>query len=152
MKILSNAVGWFTGHARLVIEYVLIGLLVSVSGYALWSWGHANQQDVKIAAMSGTLDARAQVIDTLVQTNVDQDNAIAALKDLRERDAKAIAGLQKDKAYAASDRRSWAAKLEQLEKSNALAKKLLDIAVPADTSCVLDRRPCAAASSNPNNR
>jgi uncharacterized membrane protein affecting hemolysin expression len=152
MALLGKALAWFTGHARLVIEYILIGLLVSVSGYALWQWGHSHQQDTQIATLAGSLNTLSatstQTINSLVQSNADQDAAIASLKDLREKDAKAIAGLQKDVVHAAVSRESVSKKLELLEKNNAQAKKLLDTAVPADTSCVLDRRPCPTPSGH----
>lgn len=142
MTLLRNAMGWLGGHARLAIEYVLIALLVSVSGFALWQWGHAQQQDQERAVLASKVAEANGTINNLVLDNRAQDDAIAALRDLRAKDAKAIAGLQKDIVHA--DRRSLSVKtkLDQLEMNNARAKTLLDTAVPPDTGCVLDDRPC----------
>ena len=142
MTLIRDAVGWLGGHVRLAIEYALIGLLVSVSGFALYQWGHGKQQDAERAELYGKYQAANVAIQGLVSDNQAQDVAISALKELRAKDAKAITGLQKDVAHA--DRRSLSVKttLDQLEKNNARAKTLLDIVVAPDVGCVLDGRAC----------
>ena len=142
MTLLRNAMGWLGGHVRLAIEYALIALLVSVSGFALWQWGHSQQQDKERAELASKVAAANGTIDGLVQDNRAQDQAINALRELRAKDAKAITGLQRDITHA--DRRSLSVKtkLDQLERNNARAKTLLDTAVPPDTGCVLDGRAC----------
>lgn len=142
MTLLRNAMGWLGGHVRLAIEYVLIALLVSVSGFALWQWGHSQQQDKERAELAHKVATANGIIGGLVQDNRAQDRAIDALRELRDKDTKAILGLQKDITHA--DRRSLSvkAKLDQLEMNNARAKTLLDTAVPSDVGCVLDGRPC----------
>lgn len=142
MTLLRNAIGWLGGHVRLAIEYALIALLVSVSGFALWQWGHSQQQDKERAELASKVAAANGIIGSLVQDNHAQDQAIAALRELRAKDAKAITGLQRDNAHADRRSLSFKMKLDQLERNNARAKTLLDTAVPPDTGCVLDGRTC----------
>jgi len=144
--LLSNAWGWLLGHVRLAIEYVLIAVVVALGAWALWARTHSAQQDAQIQDLAHSLRDSQQTIVALGQANLMQDRAIDGLKRIREKDALAILGLQTDVTRVDALRASAKAKLDQLEKNNARAKELLDIAVPDDIGCVLDGRPCASAS------
>lgn len=139
MKILDAV----TSHARLVIEYALIGLVIALGAWSLWARGDMARQSTEIATLQGKEALHSKAIDALVSVNQAQDTAIAKLRELRERDAKQILGLQADLTHADVRSDSMRAKMEQLEKNNARARDLLDLGIPDDVGCVLDDRPCA---------
>lgn len=141
MKILDA----ITGRARLVIEYMLIGLVVALGAWALWARGDLARQNTQIVELRGASERQGATIKSLADVNKVQDDAIAKLRELRERDARQIIGLQSDLTHADVRSDSMRAKVEALEKNNARARDLLDLDVPDDVGCVLDDRPCTGA-------
>lgn len=143
MTVIRRAWGWLTGHVRLVIEYLLIAAVVSLGCAYLYGRIHSAQQDTRIGDLANSLSKAADTIQQQVDTNKNQDKAIAKLHELRDLDSKAIEGLNADLHKVAGKDDAIRSKLAQLEKHNAQAKALLDTPVPAAVSCVLDRTACA---------
>lgn len=152
MNPLSKLWGWATAHVRLAIEYVILVAVIVLASFAWYYRVHSAQQDTEIARLGGSLSAASATIDAQAQTNREQDEAIGQLRDLRDRDNDAILGLQLDLTTAGKKQAEVRTKLSQLEANNARAKALLDLVVPPDVGCVLDRRPCPTAQSDDANR
>lgn len=143
MNLLSKALAFVGARARLWIEYALIALVVALAGYAVSSTLQRRHLARTVTDLSGQLGGMATTLNQQVQANRDQDAAIAGLKALRETDSKALSGLQQRLGHATAQDAAIRTKLAELERTNAAAKSLLDLAVPDDVGCVLDGRPCA---------
>jgi hypothetical protein len=143
MNLLSKAKAFIGARARLWIEYLLIGVVVALAGYAVNSYLQQRSLAHTVTDLSAKLGGVADTLKQQVQANRDQDAAIAGLKALRETDSKALDGLQQRLGHATAQDAAIRTKLAELERTNAAAKSLLDLAVPDDVGCVLDGRPCA---------
>jgi septal ring factor EnvC (AmiA/AmiB activator) len=146
--VIRNAFGWALGHVRLIIEYALLALVVTLAGAVLYGRIHAVQQDRQISDLANHLSNAASTINEQAQANRDQDAAIAKLHELRELDGEAIAGLNRDLHQVGAKSDAIRSKLAQLEKRNAQAKALLDTPVPDAVGCVLDDRPCPTSDAH----
>jgi len=129
-----------------LIEYLLIAAVVSLGCAYLYGRIHSAQQDTRIGDLANSLSKAADTIQQQVDTNKEQDKAIAKLHELRDLDSKAIEGLNADLHKVAGKDEAIRSKLAQLEKHNAQAKALLDTPVPDAVGCVLDGRSCPAGS------
>lgn len=147
LTLIRKAASWALGHVRLLIEYALLASVVALAGAVLYGRIHAVQQDARMGDLANSLDKAATSLQQQVQVNRDQDAAIAKLNELRELDGKAITGLTQDLHAVGEGNHAIRQKLDQLEKHNAQAKALLDMAVPDALGCVLDGRPCAPAAA-----
>lgn len=144
----GKGVGWAFGHIRLIIEYAMIAAMVMLAGLYVAQRIHGLQLDTQVQKLTGDVQMADGTIKVLADTNVEQDRAIAGLKELRAKDSKQIQSLQKD--FKKTDRASLQvkAKLSALEKTNVQAKSLLDTAVPDAVGCVLDGTTCPARSGS----
>lgn len=151
-KGLGGAFGTFTSwafsHVRLLIEYAMIAALVALAGLYVAQRIHSLQLDTQVQKLAGDAQLADSTIKVLAQANVDQDAAIASLKELRARDSRQIQSLQKDFKKTDAASLQVKAKLAALEKTNVQAKSLLDTAVPDVARCVLDGTPCPARSGS----
>lgn len=141
---------WAFGHIRLLIEYAMIAAMVALAGLYVAQRIHGLQLDAQVQKLAGDAQLADGTIKVLAQANVDQDAAIASLKDLRARDSRQIQSLQKDFKKTDAASMQVKAKLAALEKTNVQAKSLLDTAVPDVARCVLDGTPCPARSGSVN--
>lgn len=141
---------WVFSHVRLVIEYVMIAAMVALAGLYVAQRIHGLQLDTQVQKLAGDAKLADGTIKVLAQANVDQDTAIAGLKELRARDSRQIQSLQKDFKKTDAASMQVKAKLAALEKTNVQAKSLLDTAVPDVARCVLDGTPCPARSGSVN--
>jgi hypothetical protein len=146
MSIFSTAIAWIVGHVRLLIEYGLLIAFIVTCGIVLNLRVHSAKQDTVIQKVTDDLATAQQSEIIAAKANAEQDAAIATLKQLREKDSTAIAGLQNDFAITNSTTAAVKQKLSLLEKNNVQAKKLLDDTVPASLGCVLDHTPCAGTT------
>ena len=144
----GNGVAWVFGHVRLIIEYALIAAMVVLAGLYVSQRIHGLELDTKVQQLAGEAKLADGTIKVLAKANVDQDQAIDRLRELRAKDSQQIQSLQKD--FKKTDRASLQvkAKLSELEKTNVQAKSLLDTAVPDAVGCVLDGTTCPAHSGS----
>lgn len=138
---------WVLSHVRLVIEYAMIAAMVALAGLYVAQRIHGLQLDTQVQKLTSDAQLADGTIKVLAQANVDQDQAIASLKELRARDSRQMQSLQKD--FKKTDA-GTKAKLAALEKTNAQAKSLLNAIVPDAVSCVFDGTPCPARSGSVN--
>ena len=84
-KGLVGAFGTFTSwafsHVRLLIEYALIAAVVALAGLYVAQRIHGLQLDAQVQKLAGDAQLADGTIKVLAQANVDQDQAIASLKD-----------------------------------------------------------------------
>lgn len=145
--MLTNLVLWFNTKRRLLTEYLLLGLLVSVAGLAFSFW--MTRKEVKDDLLN------AQTVITQVQgelalansANEMNQNAIASLNSFRQIDSSAIAGLFAALQDINNERTAQDVRLQQLEKDNAEVTNYLDTPVPPQLACLLEPETCAAANS-----
>jgi hypothetical protein len=152
--MLSGLIDWFktkvSGRARLIIEYLLLAVLVAVAGYSLNSYLQIKALSKSNAELNTKVGGLSGALDTVVGVNNDQQEAIERLKTLRQTDASAINGLKAELEQNGKKSSTVAAKVSQLEKNNAEAKKVMDAAVPRDLGCVREGPECPPASGSPN--
>jgi Flp pilus assembly pilin Flp len=139
-----------TGNARLVIEYALLAALVVVGVIAMTAKMHGLVLDKQISEMQSKVDTQQGKISDLVDANHQQQQAIGQLQDMRDKDSHTIVGLQGDLKMFRVSAKSVSDKVSELEKNNARAKALMDVAVAPDIGCVLDGTPCPAAARSTN--
>jgi hypothetical protein len=139
---------WAFSHVRLLIEYAMIAALVALAGLYVAQRIHGLQLDAQVQKLASDAQLADGTIKVLARANVDQDAAIASLKELRARDSRQIQSLQKDFKKTDAASLQVKAKLAALEKTNVQAKSLLDTAVPDIDRCVLDGTPCPARSGS----
>ena len=147
-SVAGRGCSWALGHVRLLIEYLMIAAMVVLAGLYVAQRIHSLQLDTQVQKLAGDAQLAHGTIKVLAQANVDQDAAIASLKELRARDSKQIQSLQKDFKKTDAASLQVKAKLAALEKTNAQAKSLLDTAVPDAVGCVLDGRACPATAGS----
>jgi hypothetical protein len=150
IPLLSNAVSWVTGNVRLLIEYALIAAIVVLAVMTLSAKYHGLVLDKQVSDLQGKAQGQQNTIDGLVAYNATQDQAISQLQDLREKDTRTIQGLQGDLKSQRLSARTVSAKIDELEKNNARAKALMDVAVAPDIGCVLDGTACPARAGSAN--
>lgn len=150
IPLLSNAIAWVTGNVRLVIEYALLAALVVVGGLAVSEKIHGLVLDKQVSDLQGQTGKQQDTINNLVDANGQQQQAIGQLQDMRDKDSHTIVGLQSDLKMFRVSAKSVSDKVSELEKNNARAKALMDVAVAPDIGCVLDGTPCPAAARSTN--
>lgn len=141
---------WVRSHVRLIIEYAMIAAMVALAGLYVAQRIHGLQLDTQVQKLTGDAQLADGTIKVLAQANVDQDAAIASLKELRARDSRQIQSLQKDFKKTDAASLQVKAKLAALEKTNVQAKSLLNTIVPDAVTCVFDGTPCPARSGSVN--
>lgn len=150
IPLLSNAVTWVVGHVRLMIEYALLAIVIALGVMAVSFKIHGLVLDKQVSELQGRVDGQQGTIGKLTDANAQQDQAISQLQDLRDRDSHTIQGLQNDLKAQRVRAQDVGAKVAELEKNNARAKALMDVAVAPDIGCVLDGTPCPARASSAN--
>lgn len=146
-----NAIaGFFTGKVRLVIEYAMIAVILSLAGFAWYSAHERESLSKSVVNLSGQIGSLSESLNSQVDVNHAQDKAINTLTQLRVIDSDSMSALQD--LLSDTTKQSAAVRINRarLEKSDAATKDILDRPVPAALACVLDQRPCAAPSDHPN--
>lgn len=147
-SLISRALCYVTGNARLIIEYALILVIIVLGVYGTVAYFRTKALTDTTMTLSEKLGSVSGTLDQQVSANADQDKAIADLKRLREIDSKALDDLHHELDSADTKGQVLRDKVRQLEKTNADAKALLDTTVPAALGCVLDGRPCPNAGGD----
>lgn len=140
IPFVGTALSFVADKFRLVIEYVLIGLLITVAGFTLALWLEKSNLQDSVQAMTTKL-AGVEINDKV------QNETIEQLKDLRLQDAQAISGLLDDYKYLAKHDRDAEARLNDLEKSNATVRAYLDSSIPPELVCLLNNT-CAPSDDS----
>lgn len=140
VPFIGTVVGFFTGKARLILEYVLIGLVIAAGATVVTLWYRANYLELK------NDELRERVVET-EQINQRQDETITHLQQLREVDGLVIAGLVADYSRLSEADTKARKKLATLEKENAPVREYLNRPLPPELSCLLNNT-CKAGNSD----
>lgn len=138
VPILGTAVTFVTDNIRLVIEYVLIAIVVTLCGVAVALWGAKQKSALALAQTQTSLETVASRLATVESVNQGQEATILDLKELRSKDAKAIDGLLGDYKDLSDNDTKVRTRLQTLENSNAAVRDYLNQPVPAELACLLD--------------
>lgn len=133
---------WVTSHIRLVIEYVLIGLVVTLAGLALNSQLRIRSLNNTITGLNTSLGAMGVTLERQVEVNKAQDVAISDLRAAREADDNHILALEGKVTESYRNYVETKRRIAELEKTDEKTKTFLDLAIPDRVRCVLDGFPC----------
>lgn len=135
----STGWSWVTGHVRLLIEYALIAVFVTLAGFAVQQYYHGKGLQEQVDKLNTDVGSLNTSIDQLATVNHQQDEAIQKMRKLREIDSQSITALQT--GLSSNKRVSEATRdmLNQLEVTNAAAKEILDMPLDPGLRCMLDR-------------
>lgn len=131
IPFLGTAIGFVSSKKRLIIEYALIAVVLSLAAVTFTLWLQKRTTDQKLETVQASLT-------TLEVANQIQDKTIDDLKDLRKRDAHALDGLLSDFKVLAEHDNTVRRKLRNLETTNEAVRDYLNKPVPAELACVLD--------------
>ena len=140
VPFIGTAVSFVTGNARLVIEYVLIGLIIAGMATAITLWYRTQYLETR------NNELRERVVNVEV-INEAQDKTISDLQALRQQDAAVMAGLVTDYAKLSKSDATARKKLLDLEKQNANVRSYLDEPLPPELVCMLNDSYTAAQDS-----
>ena len=131
VPFIGTAVSFVTGNVRLVIEYVLIGLIIAGMATAITLWYRTQYLETRN-------DELRERISNVEVINEAQDKTITDLQDLRKQDAAVMAGLVTDYAKLSKSDMAARKKLSDLEKQNANVRDYLDQPLPPELVCMLN--------------
>ena len=131
---------WLKGNKMLAAGHVLLTVVIIAGTLAVTLWVQREKTESKLAEATlkiGKLQDRVQIIETV---NSAQEATIGNLRDLREQDAKALAGLTTDfEALNLSDS-AYKKRLAELEKNNAEVRAYLDQPLPTELRNLVQKR------------
>lgn len=145
-------VSWLTGNFRLVIEYALIGAVVTLAGVAVALWGAKKNTEITLSKTETRLTATEGRMTTLESVNEAHEKTIVELKELRGQDAKALDGLLGDYKILAEADSKVRTRLHNLETSNENVRNYLNLPVPAQLDCLLNDTCTPADKGSDENR
>lgn len=131
LSVFKGIYSFLYNRMRLAIEYALIGSVIAIAAaaIALWYKTHSLEDENK------NLYARVVSAEMI---NGAQDQTILQLKELREVDARMLAGLiqEYDKLTKADEEARQ--KITLLETRHENVRSFLDTPLPAELACVLN--------------
>lgn len=131
VPFIGAATSFVGGNVRLVIEYVLIGLVIACAATAIALWYRTSYLEER------NDELRVRVTNAEV-INEAQDQTITDLQDLRQQDAEVMAGLVTDFAHLSKSDFRARQRLSELEKHNETVRDYLDQRIPPDLVCLLN--------------
>ncbi len=131
--LIGKVAGFFTTERRsLIFGYVMILAVVVIGGFTVTLWASKNKVTNDLHTAQLKLTAAEQRIDKVEMVNQAQEATISDLRELRLRDAKAVAGLFQDMDRLGERDARVRQQLTSLEKNNAAVRSYLDQPVPSD--------------------
>lgn len=148
MKALQSVLGVASERTRLIIEYILVGLLVASLAGSLTLYISKLKQDLVVANLEtqvGTLNGK---VTGLENVNRAQELDIDELKQLRYIDAEALGKLVQEVKKVSTRDAEFRAKLAKLEAEDETVREYLNDSIPPQLRCVLERT-CEPAAGVP---
>lgn len=136
--VAGSAFKWVKGNARLVIEYVLIALIVTIAGFTATIWIDKLKTEVKLAETAGVLQTVKNTVTILEDVADSQGNEITTLKNLRQIDSDALTALVDNMKKLAQKDSQVRARLQHLEDTNEVVRAYMDTPIPPDVACMHD--------------
>lgn len=137
-KVLGNVFGFVGSKGRLIIEYGLVAIVVTLLGGMAALWQGKLKTEVRLVNTEKNLGDVNNRLQTAETVNDIQNGTIDNLKDLRAKDARVLDKLITDYRTLARDDSSFRNRLTKLENSNADVKSYLNQPIPVELACVLN--------------
>lgn len=147
LPFLSTAASFVTSKARLVIEYLLIGVVITLCGVAVTLWGKNKVAEVNLAKTQVSLETVASRLGTVENANSANQQTISDLQAQRIKDNSSLTDLMGDFKNLTDSDSKVRTRLQNLETSNAIVRNYLGNAVPPELNCLLNNT-CSAGTSN----
>lgn len=135
----GSIVRWVGSNVRLMIEYIMLGLLLAVAGAAITLWFKAETLESKTDELTRTVEMQEIV-------NESQTNTIEWLSQVRQRDVDALESVAKNYKDAEGLRKNSSKRRALLESNDALVNHLLNQPVPPSLNCMYNPSTCKKAS------
>lgn len=132
---------------RLIVEYLMIVTVVILGALSINLFFQSREADSKLQTLEGKLSDQSIMLFTLTDSNVQQQNTINNLMELRSRDATAIDGLVTDYRSLADTSTKVDKRLRKLEDSNEAVRVYLSSDIPAPLMCLLNNT-CSPSDSS----
>lgn len=131
---------WLKENRMLATGHILLAVVIIAGTLAVTLWVQRERTEGKLADATnkiGALQNRVQAIETV---NSAQEATIGHLRELREADAKALAGLTTDFDELNLADTAYQKRLAELEKNNAAVRAYLDQPLPPELRSVVQKR------------
>lgn len=148
LNLIPNAVGWVTSNVRLIIEYALIAIIVTLCGTTLAMWSGKTLVEKRLLSTEKSLIQVGSRLETVETINEIQEGTITTLKTLRDKDSEIMSKLVDGYDNLVRQDGSVRARLSNLEQSNEAVREYLDKPIPPDLACLLNATTCAAKGGN----
>lgn len=142
LAILSGVMSFVKNKKRLVIEYALIALLITVAGGTFALWLQKEKTEKELLNTKNTVVGLQSRITTIEELNQAQENRINDLKDLRKRDGEALSGVMKDLKSITDNNLVFKRFLNELENKNETVRTFLNQPVPPELAECLRSYTC----------
>ena len=132
---------------RLIVEYLMIVTVVILGALSINLFFQSREANNKLQTLEGKLTDQSVMLFKLTDSNVQQQNTINNLMELRSRDATAIEGLVTDYKALADTSTKVDKRLKKLEDSNEAVRVYLSSDIPAPLMCLLNNT-CALSDGS----
>lgn len=131
---------WLKGNKMLAASHVLLTVVIIAGTLAVTMWVQREKTEGRLsdaATKVSNLERKVQAIETV---NSAQEATIDHLRELRESDAKTLAGLTTDFDRLNLADTAYQRKLSELEKTNAEVRAYLDQPLSPELRSVVQNR------------
>ncbi len=154
-SLLTNVASGVKEKIRLTIEYILIGIVLVLGGFAIQLWAQKKNVDMSLAHVQAQLTVSNERIETLNTSlknveavNKRQENTIAQLQKLRKLDSEQLEALNRSLKAAERDYARSKQQLAALRKDDPDVEKYLSTPVPPTLRSLLNSQRAEGAASN----
>lgn len=137
-SILLKIKQYLLEKGRLIVEYLMIVTVVILGALSINLFFQSREANNKLQTLEGKLTDQSVMLFKLTDSNVQQQNTINNLMELRLRDATAIEGLVTDYKALADTSTKVDKRLKKLEDSNEAVRVYLSSDIPAPLMCLLN--------------
>lgn len=135
---IAKSLAFVQNKTRLVLEYILIAVLVASASLTFTMWLSKGRIQEQLGAAQKDLASAHKRLDAVELVNEQHELTISSLKEMRLKDATALAGLISDyKALANSDAIARK-RLATLENTNEDVRIYLNQRIPPNLACLLN--------------
>lgn len=146
-SILLKIKKYLLEKGRLIVEYLMIVTVVILGALSINLFFQSREANNKLQTLEGKLTDQSVMLFKLTDSNVQQQNTINNLMELRSRDATAIEGLVTDYKALADTSTKVDKRLKKLEDSNEAVRVYLSSDIPAPLMCLLNNT-CAPSDGS----
>ncbi len=130
IPVVGTALSFVTSKARLVVEYIMVGVIVATAAvtFTLWLQKNAMEKDLTVTKQSLTLtEARLNQVELV---NNEQQTTITTMRNEHIKDGIATAKLLKQIEDISKENTDVRNSINELEKANADVAKYMSDSIP----------------------